>query len=106
MRTLKMIGLALLVLGPGLAQARSVEHVFNMSTRYTDRSLDFTSDTTTSARDMKMLVEARDEAASFVASNGAIRGARLEAAFQALRGRFPEAREASDLALAGSILAL
>ncbi len=53
-----------------------------------------------------MVTEARDEAASFVASAGEIRGARLEAAFVSLRGEFAEAREASDQALAETILAL
>ena len=49
---------------------------------------------------------ARDDAASFVASNGAIRGAQLEAALGAIRERLPEARDASDQTLAEAILAL
>jgi uncharacterized protein (TIGR02448 family) len=73
--------------------------------RALDRSLDFTSDTTTSIRDMKVVIAAREDAASYVASNGAIRGARLEAAFSALRSQLPEARLASDQALAEAILA-
>jgi hypothetical protein len=47
-----------------------------------------------------------DEAASFVASAGEIRGARLEAALLALRSEFADAREASDQTLAEAILAL
>lgn len=94
-----------LLLASGVAQARSVEATSDMLVRALDRSLDFTSDTTTSIRDMKVVVAARDDAASFVASNGAIRGAQLEAAFGAIRERLPEARDASDLALAEAILA-
>ena len=77
----------------------------NIIVRALDRSIDFTSDTTTSVRDMKVVTEARD-AASFVASDGAIRGAQLEAAMRTLRSRLPEAREASDQVLAEAILAL
>lgn len=94
-----------LLLASGIAQARSVEATSDMLVRALDRSLDFTSDTTTSIRDMKVVVAARDDAASFVASNGAIRGAQLEAALGAIRERLPEARDASDLALAEAILA-
>ena len=55
---------------------------------------------------MKMVRAAQDDAASFVASRGAIRGAQLEAALHAIRTQVPEAREASDLELAEAILAL
>ena len=64
------IALALLA---GAAQAQTLKATSNMLLRVTDRSLDFTSDTTTSIRDMKLVIAARDDAASFVASNGAIR---------------------------------
>lgn len=94
-----------LLLASGIAQARSVEATSDMVVRALDRSLDFTSDTTTSIRDMKVVVAARDDAASFVASDGAIRGAQLEAALGAIREKLPEARDASDLALAEAILA-
>ena len=73
--------------------------------RALDRSLDFTSDTTTSIRDLKVVQAARDDAASFVASDGAIRGAQLEAALRVLRERLPEARQASDVELAQALLA-
>jgi uncharacterized protein (TIGR02448 family) len=88
------------------AQAHSVVATSNIIVRALDRSIDFTSDTTTSVRDMKVVREARDDAASFVASAGEIRGAQLQAAFDTLRARLPEAREASDQALAEAILAL
>ena len=88
------------------AQAQTLVATSNILVRALDRSLDFTSDTTTSVRDMKVVRAARDEAASFVASGGDLRGAQLEAAFGTLRERLPEARQASDLQLAAAILAL
>ncbi|MBT8767441.1 DUF2388 domain-containing protein [Metapseudomonas boanensis] len=88
------------------AQAQTLVATSNIIVRALDRSLDFTSDTTTSVRDMKLVLAARDDAASFVASAGDIRGAQLEAAFSTLRARLPEAREASDQVLAEAILAL
>lgn len=87
-------------------QAHSVIRLFNITTNATGRSLDFTSDTTTSIRDMKIVREARDDAASFVASEGAIRGAQLEAALKVVREKVPDARDASDQQLAEAILAL
>jgi uncharacterized protein (TIGR02448 family) len=77
-----------------------------MLIRATQRTLDFTSDTTTSIRDSKIVREAQDDAASFIATNGDIRGAHLEAALDMLRTRVPEARDASDQDLAEAILAL
>lgn len=88
------------------AQAQTLVATSNILVRALDRSLDFTSDTTTSVRDMKVVLAARDDAASFVASQGDIRGARLEAAFATLREQLPEARHASDQQLAEAILAL
>ncbi|MFC3552226.1 DUF2388 domain-containing protein [Lysobacter cavernae] len=63
------------------------------------------SSNSTSGND-KVVLAARDDAASFVASNGTIRGAQLEAALRHLRERAPQARQASDLELAQAILAL
>lgn len=88
------------------AQAQTLVATSNILVRALDRSLDFTSDTTTSIRDMKVVLAARDDAASFVASAGDIRSARLEAAFASLREQLPEARSASDQQLAEAILAL
>ncbi len=87
-------------------QAQTLVATSNIIIRALDRSFDFTSDTTTSIRDMKVVRAARDDAASFVASAGDIRGAELEAAFVTLRERLPEARSASDQELAEAILAL
>ena len=87
------------------AQAQTLVATSNILVRALDRSLDFTSDTTTSIRDLKVVQAARDDAASFVASDGAIRGAQLEAALRVLRERLPEARQASDVELAQALLA-
>lgn len=65
-----------------------------------------TSDATSSLRDMKQLRAARDDAASFVASAGAIRSARLEAALAHIRRHDAELATADDLALAQAILSL
>ena len=51
------------------------------------------------------MLDARDDAASFVASEGRIRGVRLEAALIQLRARTEAARSASDMMLARAILA-
>ncbi|OEC56253.1 MULTISPECIES: DUF2388 domain-containing protein [Pseudomonas] len=68
-------------------------------------SADTTSDASSSLRDSKLVRAARDDAASFVASEGAIRGARLEAALVHIRTQAPQL-QASDLQLAEAILAL
>lgn len=54
--------------------------------------------------DNKLIVDARDDAASFVASNGVRSGARLQAALRWLREQHP-GMTASDLQLAETILA-
>ena len=54
----------------------------------------------------KIVREAREDAAGFVASDGRFRSARLEAALRTLRESDPQARQASDLELARKILAL
>jgi uncharacterized protein (TIGR02448 family) len=97
------LGLLLLT---DVAQAHTLVATSNIIIRASQRTLDFTSDTTTSIRDSKVVRDAQDDAASFVASNGDIRGAHLEAAFETLRTRVPEARDASDQVLAEAILAL
>ncbi|WPC05041.1 DUF2388 domain-containing protein [Pseudomonas benzenivorans] len=63
------------------------------------------SDATSSLRDDKVVLAARDDAASFVASQGAIRGVRLEAALNHIRQHNPDLR-ADDLQLARAILSL
>jgi uncharacterized protein (TIGR02448 family) len=97
---------AAIALLAGAAQAQTLIASSNVIINAVARSFDFTSDTTTSVRDSKIVLAARDDAASFVASQGAIRGAQLEAALTNIRSRVPEANGASDLVLAEAILAL
>jgi uncharacterized protein (TIGR02448 family) len=58
-----------------------------------------------SSDDDKVVLQARDDAAGFVASDGRIRGAMLEAALRRLREHSEAARRASDMQLAQAILA-
>jgi uncharacterized protein (TIGR02448 family) len=58
-----------------------------------------------SSDDDKVVVDAREDAAAFVASNGAIRGARLEAALLHLRETDAAQHDASDMVLARTLLA-
>ena len=60
----------------------------------------------TSPDDDKVVLQARDDAASFVASDGRIRGAQLEAALRHLREHNAIAQRASDMQLAKAILTL
>ena len=60
----------------------------------------------TTTPDDKLVLQARDDAASFVASDGRIRGAQLEAALRHLREKNASALRASDMQLAQAILAL
>ena len=106
MRRSLLLAATLALLAVGSAEAQTLKATSNSIVRASGRSIDFTSDTTTSIRDMKVVREARADAASFVASEGSIRGAQLEAALRALRERLPEARQASDAELAQAMLAL
>lgn len=62
------------------------------------------SDATSSLREGKIVRAARDDAASFVASSGAIRSAQLEAALLHIRSQAPSLSNVSDLELAEAIL--
>lgn len=66
---------------------------------------DATSDLTSSFRDNKIVLAARDDAASFVASNGAIRGVKLESALDFIRQQAPQL-DATDAQLAQAILVI
>lgn len=65
-------------------------------------TIEGTSDATTGNN--KVILDARDDAASFVGSNGQIRGAYLESALSHIREQQPELT-ASDMQLAEAILA-
>ncbi|MBD8596677.1 DUF2388 domain-containing protein [Pseudomonas sp. W2Oct36] len=62
-----------------------------------------TSQVTTGPFDSKLIIAAQDDAAVFVASDGQLRGARLESALAYLRQSHPKLH-ASDLELAQAIL--
>jgi uncharacterized protein (TIGR02448 family) len=106
MRPVLLSAVVAVVLFSATAQAQTLVATSNIIIRALDRTFDFTSDTTTSIRDSKVVLAARDDAASFVASQGQIRGVQLEAAISAIRSQVPEAQSASDLVLAEAILAL
>lgn len=67
-------------------------------------SAELSTDMSSSLRGDKRILAARDDAASFVASAGAIRGVRLEAALQVLRAA-SSSEDRDDLRLAQAILA-
>ncbi|RXR07138.1 DUF2388 domain-containing protein [Pseudoxanthomonas composti] len=58
-----------------------------------------------SGGDDKIVLQARQDAAGFVASEGRIRGAQLEAALRTLRAHDPSLHARSDMQLAQAILA-
>ncbi len=67
-------------------------------------TIDTMSNATSSVVDNKVVLAAKDDAASFVATDGAVRGAQLETALQHIRKRMP-ALQADDVQLAQAILA-
>lgn len=87
----------------GGAQASSFVVTTDAVVRAVNASTNATSDVSSSLRDNKIVQQARDDAASFVASNGEIRGARLESALAWIRNEMPAVR-ASDAQLAQAIL--
>ena len=89
----------------GMATAASFTGTTDMVVGGLTNTVDATSDLTSSLRDDKLVLDARDDAARFVASQGAQRGAQLEAALGHIRSQRPQL-EASDLQLAEAILAL
>lgn len=106
MRPVLLSAVVAAVLFSATVQAQTLVATSNIIVRALDRTFDFTSDTTTSIRDSKIVLAARDDAASFVASEGQIRGAQLEAAITVIRSQVTEAQGVSDLVLAEAILAL
>jgi uncharacterized protein (TIGR02448 family) len=63
-----------------------------------------TGSTYLTSRDHKLIVAAQDDAGSFVATDGGIRGPYLEAAMQKVRADNPDL-QATDMELANAILA-
>ncbi|CAG8869043.1 hypothetical protein PS627_03347 [Pseudomonas fluorescens] len=78
-------------------------HALDVTTQTLVMSGYVTSQVTTAPFDRKLVLEARDDAAAFIASDGRIRGARLQAALTSLHERYPR-QSADDLELARAIL--
>lgn len=100
-----LFGAALLLALTGAANATSFVVTTDAVVGAVAATTDATSDISSSFRDDKIVQAARDDAASFVGSEGAIRGAKLESAFVHIRQQLPEL-QASDAQLARAILAL
>ncbi|MGF6110587.1 DUF2388 domain-containing protein [Pseudomonas sp. ADAK2] len=101
MKTARLFLLSTCLLGPG-AQATS----FVISTDVTvSLSMSSTKGTSGSFSDDKIVLAAKDDAAAFVASEGNIRGVRIEAAFARIREMIPETSY-TDQQLASAILML
>ncbi|MEE1865258.1 MULTISPECIES: DUF2388 domain-containing protein [Pseudomonas] len=81
----------------------STAHALDLTTNNLVVSGYVTSKVTSAPFDRKLLVDAQDDAAAFVASEGQIHGARLQAAFERLRLADLEL-PADDLELAQAIL--
>ncbi|MEM8240264.1 DUF2388 domain-containing protein [Morganella morganii subsp. sibonii] len=104
MKRLRLIGAAALLACASSAFASSFVVTTDTLVRATGMTSNATSAQESSADEGDKLVQARDDAASFVASDGAIRGAYLQAALQVLR-QAPEYAGYSDLQLAAALLA-
>lgn len=100
-----LIGAAVCLALAGTANATSFVVTTDAVVGAVAASTDATSDVTSSLRDDKIVQAARDDAASFVGSQGAIRGVKLESALVHIRQQLPALR-ASDTQLAQAILAL
>ncbi|WP_040260504.1 DUF2388 domain-containing protein [Pseudomonas massiliensis] len=87
-----------------VTQASSFVVTTDALVRAIDATTDTTSDLSSSLRDNKLVQQARDDAASFVASDGAIRGVRLESALAFLREQLPQV-QATDTQWAEAIIA-
>ncbi len=97
------LGIALCLLA-GHASASSFFATTDLVVGGLINTVDATSDLTSSARDDKLVLQAREDAARFVASDGEQRGVHLEAALEHIRSQSPELL-ASDRQLAEAILA-
>ncbi|MEE1922398.1 DUF2388 domain-containing protein [Pseudomonas sp. 148P] len=105
MNRTRLLGAALLLALASSAHATSFVVTTDAVVGAVAASTDATSDVTSSFRDDKVVRAARDDAASFVASRGDIRGVKLESAFAHIRQQLPTL-QASDAQLAQAILAI
>jgi uncharacterized protein (TIGR02448 family) len=100
-RSIRLLSSAALLAFAASASATS----FVVTTDAIVGAIGATSDATSSStKDDKIVKAARDDAASFVASQGEIRGAHLQAALTHIRAQQPQL-QASDMQIAEAILA-
>lgn len=102
-RTLLILGTAATLMA-GTASASSFIATTDTIGASLANTVEGTSDLTSSINDDKLVLDARDDAARFVASAGEQRGARLQAALLHIRQQAPST-QASDMELAQAILA-
>ncbi|PNG34586.1 DUF2388 domain-containing protein [Pseudomonas protegens] len=105
MSRLRLLSTAALLALATNAHATSLIVTTDASVGALKATTDATSDVTSSLRDNKIVRAARDDAASFVATDGAIRGVKLESAFAHIRQQAPQL-QATDTQLAQAILAI
>jgi len=105
MTRLRLLGAAMLLALATSANASSFLVTTDGLVDAFDASTNATSDVSSSFHDDKIVRAARDDAATFVASAGDIRGVRLEGALQHIRATLPRLH-ASDAQLAQAILTL
>ena len=104
---LRSVSLSLALLAATTGPALASSFAGTTAGSGSEASSDSTSDSTGSTSgDDKIVLDAREDAASFVASDGQIRSARLEAALAHLRQSNEQTRVASDMQLARLILSL
>ncbi|GLK87450.1 DUF2388 domain-containing protein [Pseudomonas turukhanskensis] len=106
MTTLRLLSAATLLALATSASATSFVYTTDAVVGALKGTSDITSDISSSFNDDKIVLAAREDAASFVATNGDIRGVRLEAALAHIREKAPQLQARSDLQLAQSILVL
>lgn len=105
MPTLRLLSAAALLTLAAGANASSFIVTTDAIVGTLKQTTDLTSDATGSFRDNKIVRAARDDAASFVASEGSVRGVRLESAFEFIRQQAPQL-QATDAQLAQAILTI
>lgn len=97
MRLFTTLTLATLVALPGLALARDARDYAT--------SAGISASLYSTFKDDKLVVAAQEDASTFVATQGAVRGVYLEAAIKQLRETRPDLAQRSDLELATALLA-
>ncbi|WP_268798616.1 DUF2388 domain-containing protein [Pseudomonas huanghezhanensis] len=105
MSRLRLMSAAALLIAATSASASSFYVTTDTLVRAIDASSNATSNISSSFKDDKIVLAARDDAASFVATKGDIRSAQLEGAFQHIRATSPQIN-ATDAQLAQAILAI